>query len=67
MYTLTKFTCAQQVTVTRGGQQQEISGFDLLVGDVLQFGYGDILPVDGFLIQGNNVRCASNDPLSGLS
>lgn len=45
-----------QVTVVRAGQRQEISTFDLLVGDILLFGYGDILPVDGVLIQGNLIR-----------
>jgi hypothetical protein len=30
--------------------------FDLLVGDVLFVGYGDILAVDGILIEGNSIR-----------
>ena len=41
----------------RDGRQQEMSMFDLLVGDVLYVGYGDILVVDGILIDGNNIRC----------
>lgn len=48
-----------QVTVVRRGQRQEISTFDLLVGDILLFGYGDILPVDGVLVEGNCIRYAS--------
>ena len=44
------------MTVIRAGQRQEISTFDLLVGDVLLFGYGDILPVDGVLLDGSLIR-----------
>ena len=44
------------MTVIRDGKKQEISNFDLLVGDILLFGYGDILPVDGVLISGNQLR-----------
>lgn len=45
-----------QVTVLRDGKQREMSVFDLLVGDVLFVGYGDILAVDGILIEGNSIR-----------
>ena len=45
-----------QVTVIRNGTRQEISTFDLLVGDILLFGYGDILPVDGVLMSGSLIR-----------
>ena len=45
-----------QVTVVRNGTRQEISTFDLLVGDILLFGYGDILPVDGVLMSGSLLR-----------
>ena len=45
-----------QVTIVRDGKQREISTADLVVGDVLLFGYGDILAVDGVLIQGDNIR-----------
>ena len=45
-----------QVTIVRNGKQQEVSTADLVVGDVLLFGYGDILAVDGVLIQGDNIR-----------
>lgn len=40
----------------RSSVQKEISTADLVVGDVLMFGYGDILAVDGVLIQGDNIR-----------
>jgi hypothetical protein len=45
-----------QVTVLRDGKRREMSVFDLLVGDVLFVGYGDILAVDGILIEGNSIR-----------
>ena len=47
-----------QVTVVRNSARQEISIFDLLVGDILLFGYGDILPVDGVLMSGSLIRSA---------
>lgn len=45
-----------QVTVLRDGRTQEISTFDLLVGDVLLVDTGDILAADGMLAQGNDLR-----------
>ena len=45
-----------QVTVLRDGRTQEISTFDLLVGDVLLVDTGDILAADGLLAQGNDLR-----------
>ena len=47
---------AVQVTVLRDGRTQEISTFDLLVGDVLLVDTGDILAADGMLAQGNDLR-----------
>lgn len=34
-----------------------MSVFDVVVGDVLNFEPGDVLPVDGVLIAGHNVKC----------
>lgn len=34
-----------------------MSVFDLVVGDVMSFEPGDVLPVDGVLISGHNVKC----------
>lgn len=45
------------VKVIRSGKTIEISIFDLLVGDVLHLEPGDMVPVDGVLIQGFNVKC----------
>ncbi|KAL5598590.1 hypothetical protein BROUX41_003484 [Berkeleyomyces rouxiae] len=45
------------VKVVRGGRMQEISVYDVLVGDVVHLEPGDMVPVDGILIEGFNVKC----------
>lgn len=45
-----------QVTVLRDGGVEDISVFDLLVGDVMLFETGDIVPADGVIITGNTIR-----------
>ena len=40
----------------RNGQTEEISTADLLVGDVMLMDTGDILPADGLLFQGSDIR-----------
>ena len=45
------------VKVIRSGKPQEISIFDILVGDVVHLESGDVIPADGILIEGYNVRC----------
>ncbi|KAI1473064.1 calcium-translocating P-type ATPase [Daldinia caldariorum] len=45
------------VKVVRAGKTMEISIFDLLAGDVVHLEPGDLIPVDGILIQGFNVKC----------
>lgn len=45
------------VKAVRSGKTIEISIFDILSGDVLHLEPGDLLPVDGVLIQGFNVKC----------
>ena len=45
-----------QVTVLRDGEVKDISIFDLLVGDVMLFETGDIIPADGVIITGNTIR-----------
>lgn len=47
----------RMVKVIRSGKSQEISVYDLLVGDVLHLEPGDLIPVDGVLIEGFNLRC----------
>ena len=45
------------VRVVRSGKTQEISIFNIMVGDVLHLEPGDLVPVDGILIEGFNVKC----------
>ncbi|KAI8137844.1 PMCA-type calcium-translocating P-type ATPase [Fennellomyces sp. T-0311] len=47
----------REVKVLRGGKQQQISVYDLNVGDVLELEPGDIVPVDGIYLQGHNLAC----------
>ncbi|XP_067837786.1 plasma membrane calcium-transporting ATPase 3-like, partial [Heptranchias perlo] len=46
----------QQFSVARGGQIVQIPVADIIVGDVAQIAYGDLLPADGILIQGNDLK-----------
>jgi Ca2+-transporting ATPase len=54
------------VKVIRSGKPQEISIFDILVGDVVHLESGDVIPADGILIDGHNVRC-DESTISGES
>lgn len=45
------------VKVIRSGKSQEISIYDVLVGDVMHLEPGDMVPVDGILIQGHSIKC----------
>ena len=47
----------RHVKVIRSGKPQEISILDVLVGDVVHLESGDVIPADGILIDGHNVRC----------
>lgn len=47
----------RRMAVLRGGQEQQTSIFELLVGDILRFQTGDVLPVDGLLLEGLSVKC----------
>jgi Ca2+ transporting ATPase len=46
----------QNFTVVRKGIQLEIALADILVGDVAQVKYGDLLPADGVIIQSNDLK-----------
>ncbi|XP_051976613.1 plasma membrane calcium-transporting ATPase 1-like isoform X4 [Xyrauchen texanus] len=46
----------QKFTVVRGGQVIPIPVAEIVVGDVAQVKYGDLLPADGVLIQGNDLK-----------
>merc|ERR1739838_828500 len=43
-------------TVIRGGEAKEIPVADLVVGDIAQVKYGDLLPADGLIIQSNDLK-----------
>lgn len=45
------------VKAIRSGKTIEVSIFDLMSGDVLHLEPGDLIPVDGVLIQGYNIKC----------
>ncbi|CAK7274188.1 plasma membrane calcium [Sporothrix epigloea] len=45
------------VKVVRSGRTQELSIFEVLVGDVVHLDTGDMIPVDGILIEGHNIKC----------
>lgn len=47
----------RMVKVIRSGKSQEISVYDILVGDVVHLEPGDLVPVDGIFIDGHNLRC----------
>lgn len=54
---LNKKSNDKTVKVVRSGKSQEISIFDVMVGDVMHLETGDVIPVDGIFIQGNAVKC----------
>lgn len=47
----------RMIKVIRSGKSQEISVYDVLVGDVVHLEPGDLIPVDGVFIDGHNIRC----------
>ncbi|XP_056108517.1 plasma membrane calcium-transporting ATPase 2 isoform X5 [Rhinichthys klamathensis goyatoka] len=46
----------QKFQVVRGGQVIQLPVADIVVGDIAQIKYGDLLPADGVLIQGNDLK-----------
>uniref|UniRef100_A0A8C2WRZ0 Calcium-transporting ATPase n=1 Tax=Cyclopterus lumpus TaxID=8103 RepID=A0A8C2WRZ0_CYCLU len=46
----------QKFQVVRGSQVIQLPVSDILVGDIAQIKYGDLLPADGVLIQGNDLK-----------
>lgn len=47
----------RNVKAVRSGKTMELSVFDILAGDVIHLEPGDLVPVDGVLIEGFNVKC----------
>uniref|UniRef100_A0A8C5K4C7 Calcium-transporting ATPase n=1 Tax=Jaculus jaculus TaxID=51337 RepID=A0A8C5K4C7_JACJA len=46
----------QKFTVVRAGQVVQIPVAEIVVGDIAQIKYGDLLPADGIFIQGNDLK-----------
>ncbi|XP_070823830.1 plasma membrane calcium-transporting ATPase 3b isoform X1 [Chaetodon trifascialis] len=46
----------QKFTVVRKGNVIQIPVADMVVGDLAQVKYGDLLPADGILVQGNDLK-----------
>ncbi|KAK0402875.1 hypothetical protein QR680_016589 [Steinernema hermaphroditum] len=51
-----KIETEHKFAVIRDGQQIQIVVSELVVGDIAQIKYGDLLPCDGVLIQSNDLR-----------
>lgn len=47
----------RQIKVVRSGRTQQVLVYDILVGDVVNLEPGDMIPVDGILIQGHGIKC----------
>uniref|UniRef100_A0A4W4HAU4 Calcium-transporting ATPase n=1 Tax=Electrophorus electricus TaxID=8005 RepID=A0A4W4HAU4_ELEEL len=46
----------QKFTMVRGGQVLHVPVVEIVVGDIAQVKYGDLIPADGVLIQGNDLK-----------
>ncbi|KAJ8762536.1 hypothetical protein K2173_007975 [Erythroxylum novogranatense] len=53
---LSKFSENIKVEVVRGGQRQQVSIFELVVGDVVCLKIGDQVPADGLFIDGHSLQ-----------
>lgn len=51
-----KIETEHKFAVIRGGEQIQIIVNELVVGDIAQVKYGDLLPADGVLIQSNDLK-----------
>ena len=47
----------RHIQVVRSGKTQDISIYDILVGDVVCINQGDLIPADGIIIESNEVKC----------
>lgn len=56
LYLQAKIETDHRFFVIRNGQQLQIVIKDLVVGDIAQIKYGDLLPVDGILVQSNDLK-----------
>lgn len=51
-----KIESDQVFTVVRGNKSIEIAIADIVVGDICQVKYGDLLPADGIILQSNDIK-----------
>jgi len=51
-----KIECEHKFATIRGGEVIQIPVGELVVGDICQVKYGDLLPADGIIIQSNDVK-----------
>ena len=56
----------KKVKIHRGGFQDQISSWDILVGDLVEINLGDEVPADGIFIRGNRL-IIDESPLTGES
>ncbi|KAJ3097117.1 Calcium-transporting ATPase 10, plasma membrane-type [Phlyctochytrium planicorne] len=56
----------KRVKVVRGGIKDEVSSWDIMVGDVVELTTGDEIPADGIFISGNRL-VVDESPLTGES
>ncbi|KAI8835106.1 hypothetical protein BC829DRAFT_457693 [Chytridium lagenaria] len=56
----------KRVKVIRGGVKDEVSSWDVMVGDVVDLSTGDEIPADGIFINGNRM-VVDESPLTGES
>ncbi|KAJ3065457.1 Calcium-transporting ATPase 10, plasma membrane-type [Podochytrium sp. JEL0797] len=54
----------KKVKVIRGGKKDEISSWDILVGDIVEITMGDEVPADGLFVHGNRL-IIDESPLTG--
>ncbi|EPB71320.1 e1-E2 ATPase, partial [Ancylostoma ceylanicum] len=51
-----KIETGQKFSVIRDGEAIDVPVSDLVVGDIARVKYGDLIPADGFLLQGNDLK-----------
>ncbi|KAJ3366468.1 Calcium-transporting ATPase 10, plasma membrane-type [Allomyces javanicus] len=56
----------KKTKVLRGGRKDQISSWDVLVGDVVELVVGDEIPADGIFVRGNRL-VVDESPLTGES
>lgn len=60
------FTHINRYTIIRDGERFEVGTEEIVVGDIVEFKYGNTFPCDGLFIRGNDVS-VSEASLTGES